>query len=51
MTVKPSMGSVGSVRGAIAQSFFATLERELPNRRRFKSLVEAQMAVCEWIEG
>src|SRR5207253_7753216 len=36
---------------AIAESFFATLEREVLDRRRFKSQVEARMAVFEWIEG
>jgi transposase InsO family protein len=28
-----------------------TLERELLNRRRFKTQAEAKMAVFEWIEG
>jgi len=50
--VMPSMGSVGDAYdNAMAESFFATLERELLNRRRFKSQVEAKMAVFEWIEG
>jgi putative transposase len=35
----------------MAESFFATLERELLNRRRFKSQAEAKMAMFEWIEG
>jgi putative transposase len=35
----------------MAESFFATLERELLNRRRFHSHAEAKMAVFEWIEG
>jgi putative transposase len=35
----------------MAESFFATLERELLNRRRFRSQAEAKMAVFEWIEG
>jgi putative transposase len=35
----------------MAESFFASLERELLNRRRFKSQAEAKMAVFEWIEG
>jgi hypothetical protein len=34
----------------MAESFFATLERELLSRRRFRSQAEAKMAV-EWIEG
>jgi putative transposase len=50
--VMPSMGSVGDAYdNAMAESFFATLERELLNRRRFKSQAEAKMAVFEWIEG
>jgi transposase InsO family protein len=35
----------------MAESFFATLEREVLNRRRFKSQAEARMAMFEWIEG
>jgi putative transposase len=50
--VTPSMGSVGDAYdNAMAESFFATLERELLNRRRFRSQAEARMAVFEWIEG
>jgi putative transposase len=50
--VMPSMGSVGDAYdNAMAESFFATLERELLNRRRFKTQPEAKMAVFEWIEG
>jgi len=50
--VMPSMGSVGDAYdNAMAESLFATLERELLNRRRFKSQAEAKMAVFEWIEG
>jgi putative transposase len=50
--VMPSMGSVGDAfDNAMAESFFATLERELLNRRRFQSQAEAKMAVFEWIEG
>jgi putative transposase len=52
MGVMPSMGSVGDAYdNAMAESFFATLERELLNRRRFKTQAEARMAVFEWIEG
>ena len=52
MGVMPSMGSVGDAYdNAMAESFFATLERELLNRRRFKTQSEARMAVFEWIEG
>ena len=50
--VMPSMGSVGDAYdNAMAESFFATLERELLNRRRFRTQAEAKMAVFEWIEG
>lgn len=46
------MGSVGDAYdNAMAESFFATLERELLSRRRFRSQAEAKMAVFEWIEG
>jgi transposase InsO family protein len=50
--VMPSMGSVGDAYdNAMAESFFATLERKLLSRRRFRSQAEAKMAVFEWIEG
>jgi putative transposase len=52
MNVMPSMGSVGDAYdNAMAESFFATLEREVLNRRRFKTHAEARMAIFEWIEG
>ena len=52
MGVMPSMGSVGDAYdNAMAESFFATLERELLNRRRFKTQTQARLAVFEWIEG
>lgn len=52
MSVMPSMGSVGDAYdNAMAESFFATLEREVLNRRRFKTQAEAKMALFEWIEG
>ena len=35
----------------MAESFFATLEKELLDRRRFKSQTEARTAIFEWIEG
>jgi putative transposase len=35
----------------MAESFFARLERELLNRRRFKSQAEARMALFDWLEG
>ncbi len=36
---------------AMAESFFATLERELLDRRRCTTQTEAELAVFEWIEG
>lgn len=52
MQVMPSVGSTGDAYdNAMAESFFATLERELLDRRRFQSQAEARMAVFEWIEG
>jgi putative transposase len=50
--VMPSMGSVGDAYdNAMAESFFASLEREVLSRRHFKSQAEAKMAIFEWIEG
>ncbi len=50
--VKPSMGSVGDCfDNAMCESFFATLECELLNRRSFKTQVEARIAVFDFIEG
>ena len=50
--VRPSMGSVGDAYdNAMAESFFATLECELLDRRRFKTQAEARMAVFTFIEG
>lgn len=50
--IMPSMGTVGDAYdNAMAESLFATLEREVLNRRRFKSQAEAKMAIFEWIEG
>jgi putative transposase len=50
--VRPSMGSVGDAYdNAMAESFFATLECELLDRRRFKTHAEARIAVFEFIEG
>ena len=52
MNVMPSMGSIGDAYdNAMAESLFATLERELLDRRRFKTHAEAKLAVFEWIEG
>jgi len=50
--VRPSMGSVGDCfDNAMCESFFATLECELLERRHFKTQIEARMAVFEFIEG
>jgi len=50
--VRPSMGSVGDCfDNAMAESFFATLECELLDRRRFRTQVEARMEVFRFIEG
>jgi putative transposase len=50
--VRPSMGSVGDCfDNAMCESFFATLECELLDRRRFKTQIEARMAVFDFIEG
>jgi len=35
----------------MAESFFATLECELLDRRRFHTQAEARMAIFDWIEG
>jgi putative transposase len=52
MNVMPSMGTVGDAYdNAMAESFFATLEREVLNRRTFKTQSEARLAIFEWIEG
>src|SRR5947208_1413522 len=50
--VRPSMGSVGDCfDNAMCESFFATLECELLQRRSFRTQVEARIAVFEFIEG
>jgi putative transposase len=50
--VRPSMGSAGDCYdNALCESFFATLECELLDRRRFKTQAEARMAVFEFLEG
>lgn len=50
--VRPSTGSVGDAYdNAMCESFFATLERELIDRHRFRSRTEARMAVFQFIEG
>jgi len=50
--VRPSMGSVGDCYdNALCESFFATLECELLDRRRFRRRAEAKIAVFDFIEG
>ena len=50
--VRPSMGSVGDCYdNALCESFFATLECELLDRRRFTTQTEARSAVFDFIEG
>ncbi len=50
--VRPSMGSVGDAYdNAMCESFFATLECELLDRRRFASQAEARAACFSFIEG
>ncbi len=52
MGVRPSMGSVGDAYdNALCESFFATLECELLERRPFRTQVEAKMAIFEFLEG
>jgi len=46
------MGSAGDCfDSALCESFFATLECELLDRRRFRTQAEAKMAIFEFIEG
>lgn len=50
--VKPSMGSVGDAYdNAMCESFFASLECELLDRRVFKTHAEGRLAVFQYIEG
>ncbi len=50
--VRPSMGSVGDAYdNALCESFFASLECELLDRRGFQTHAEARMAVFRYIEG
>ena len=51
MGVKPSLGTVGDAYdNAMAESFFATLECELIDRRVWKTKAEARLAIFTWIE-
>jgi putative transposase len=50
--VRPSMGSVGDAYdNALCESFFATLEGELLDRRRFATPTQARLAVFDFLEG
>lgn len=50
--VRPSMGSVGDAYdNAMCESFFATLECELIDRRCFRTKAEARLAIFSFIEG
>ena len=52
MGVRPSMGTVGDAYdNAMAESFFASLECELINRRSWESKSAARLAVFTWIEA
>ena len=52
MGVRPSMGTVGDAYdNAMAESFFATLECELIDRRSWPTKTEARMALFTYIEG
>ena len=52
MGVRPSMGTVGDAYdNAMAESFFATLECELIDRRSWKTKTEARLALFTYIEG
>jgi putative transposase len=52
MGVRPSMGAVGDAYdNAMAESFFATLECELIDRRAWQTKTEARLALFTYIEG
>jgi putative transposase len=52
MGVRPSMGTVGDAYdNAMAESFFASLECELIDRKSWKTKTEARLAVFTYIEG
>ena len=52
MGVRPSMGTVGDAYdNAMAESFFASLECELIDRRSWQTKTEARLALFTWIEG
>jgi putative transposase len=50
--VRPSRGTVGDAYdNAMAESFFATVECELIDRRCFRTQAEARRAIFRFIEG
>jgi putative transposase len=52
MGVRPSMGSVGDAYdNAMAESFFASLECELIDRRVWRTFAQARMEIFTWIEA
>jgi putative transposase len=52
MGVRPSMGTVGDAYdNAMAESFFATLECEVLDRKTFRSQTEARLGIFQFIEG
>jgi putative transposase len=52
MGVRPSMGTVGDAYdNAMAESFFASLECELIDRRVWKTKTEARLETFTWIES
>ena len=52
MKVCPSMGSVGDAYdNAMAESFFATLECELIDRRSWPTKAQARLDIFSWIES
>ena len=52
MGFKPSRGTVGDAYdNAMAESFFATLECELKDRRSWKTKMQERLAIFTWIES
>ena len=52
MKVHPSMGSVGDAYdNAMAESFLATLECELIDRRSWPNKAQARLDIFSWIES
>jgi putative transposase len=50
--VRPSMGSVGDCYdNAMCESFFASLECELPDRSSFRTHADARLAILDYIES